>query len=270
MKKIGRLFVITLSFLCFISVAMAGEITFKDPKGDDKGPGNYIYPTDGVYKPGSFDLREFKVGQSGSKIDFSVDVGAKLEDPWGMGCGFAIQMVFIFIDIDGKPNSGHTEGLPGLNIKFDPKNAWDKVVILSPQKASRVNQEAKNKVAELAADIVVPNNTSGSGKTIKGKIDMKDLGQGDPLKWKYQVVVQSNEGFPAKTDFLMRKVNEFEGQHRFGGGNDMDCDPHVIDILAGAGAGTDDEIKLQQDMLSYQCDDEGKAVKQATLTMVGK
>ena len=49
--------------------------------------------------------------------------------------------------------------------------------------------------------------------------------------------MQSNEGFPDRTDLLTRKVNEFEGQHRFGGGNDADCDPHAMDILAGKGEG---------------------------------
>ena len=60
---------------------------------------------------------------------------------------------------------------------------------------------------------------------------LDELGGGDPATWRYQVVVQSNEGFPEKTDLLTRKVNEFEGQHRFGGGTDFDCDPHVMDIL---------------------------------------
>jgi hypothetical protein len=43
--------------------------------------------------------------------------------------------------------------------------------------------------------------------------------------------MQSNEGFPDKGDLLTRKVNEFEGQHRFGGGTDYNCDPHVLDML---------------------------------------
>ena len=56
-------------------------------------------------------------------------------------------------------------------------------------------------------------------------------GSGDPSTWKYQVFMQSNEGFPADDDLLTRRVNEFEGQHRFGGGTDYDCDPHVMDML---------------------------------------
>jgi hypothetical protein len=80
--------------------------------------------------------------------------------------------------------------------------------------------------------------------------------------------MQSNEGFPAKTDLLTRRVNEFEGQHRFGGGNDMDCDPHVMDILASPANGGADEVAAQHEMLAYECDLDGNAVKSATLRMV--
>lgn len=68
--------------------------------------------------------------------------------------------------------------------------------------------------------------------------------------------MQSNEGFPADDDLLTRRVNEFEGQHRFGGGSDFMCDPHVMDVLG------------DHAMLAYECGDDGGAVKKATLTMV--
>jgi hypothetical protein len=84
------------------------------------------------------------------------------------------------------------------------------------------------------------------------------------------VVVQSNEGFPDKADLLSRKVNEFEGQHRFGGGNDSDCDPHVMDILAGKGEGKPEEAQAQYDMLKYECGADGSSVKRATLSVVRK
>jgi hypothetical protein len=75
--------------------------------------------------------------------------------------------------------------------------------------------------------------------------------------------MQSNEGFPAGSDFLTRKVNEYEGQHRWGGGNDGDCDPHVMDVLEGPDA-------KQADMLAYECGPEGNSVKKATLKMIKK
>jgi carbohydrate-binding DOMON domain-containing protein len=246
--------------------ARAEGVKFMDPTGDDKGPGNYTYPTDAVYTPGSFDLTEFEVG-SGDNPDFKVTVNDRLNDPWGMGVGFATQMVFIFIDT--KPG-GHTEGLPGLNLQFAADSAWDKVIILSPQPQSRATAEVKAKAANLAADIIVPRRTGGAGRTISAKVKLEELGGGDPSKWGYQVVVQSNEGFPDKSDLLTRKVNEFEGQHRFGGGNDGDCDPHVMDILAPKGEGKPEEAQAQYDMLKYECGADGSSVKKATLVMVRK
>ena len=245
--------------LAFGSAAHAVEFT--DPVGDDKGPGNYTYPTDGVYKPGSFDLTRLAVTKSGSNVEFAVDVNANLEDPWGMGTGFAVQMVFIFIKSGA---GGHTATPPGVNAQFAPGHEWNKLVVLSPQRKARVVGEAEAKTGVMAKDIVVPNITRGSGRTIKGTVPLSELGgDGNVDAWGYQVVMQSNEGFPAGNDFLTRKVNEYEGQHRWGGGNDGDCDPHIMDVLDGPDA-------KQADMLAYTCGPNGESVKKATLKMIKK
>ena len=89
--------------------------------------------------------------------------------------------------------------------------------------------------------------TRAQGKTLIAVVDRKQLGGMPQPTWGYQVLMQSNEGFPAKTDLLTRKVNEFEGQHRFGGGSDYDNDPHVMDILVPAGG---DPVKKQHEILS--------------------
>ena len=261
-----RLRNVLAAFVVLFSFAVpAQELTFKDPVGDDNGPGKYVYPTDPVYKAGSFDLTELKVTQKGDKVTFAVSVNSDLEDPWGMKVGFAVQMVFIHVKTG---EGGFTKGLPGTNVQFAPEDAWNRCVILSPQPAGRVRAEVKQKAADLAAGIVVPEETTGKGRTITATVDKKALGEGDIARWGYQVIAQSNEGFPDKTDLLTRKVNEFEGQHRFGGGTDFDCDPHVIDILAGHGKGDKSEIDEQHKMLAYECNPDGTAKKMATLRMV--
>ena len=249
--------------------ARAQEIVFKDPVGDDKGPGKYVYPTDPVYKPGSFDLTELKVTQKGDKVTFAVSVNSDLEDPWSMPApaNFSVQMVFVFIQ---NAKGGLTKGVPGLNIQFAPDSAWNKVVILAPQPQGRVKAEVRDKAADLKDFVVVPAETSGKGRTITGTVDKKELGEGDITKWGYQVVMQSNEGFPDKNDVLTRKVNEYEGQHRFGGGTDSDCDPHVIDVLAGKAVGDKSEIEEQYKMLAYECNADGTSKKMATLKMIKK
>ena len=269
MKNWIRIPVLVLFTVLVASAALGQEVSFKDPTGDDKGPGNYVYPTDKVYKPGSFDLTEFKMKVSGEKAEFSVTVNSNLEDAWGMGGGFAIQMAFIFIQTDAKEGR-FDKGLPGLNIAFAPEDGWNKCVILSPQPQNRVASEVENKAGWAKGVVVVPARTRGMGRTISGTVPLKDLGTGDPTKWGFQVVMQSNEGFPDKPDVLTRKVNEFEGQHRFGGGNDGDCDPHVADLLAGKGTGDKSEIEAQSKMLAYECNPDGTSKKMATLTMIRK
>jgi len=252
------------------TAALAQSVSFKDPTGDDNGPGGYSYPTDAVYKKGSFDLTGLDVKQKGDKVDIDVSVNAQLEDPWKMGTGFSVQMIFVFIDTDHKEGSGNTKGLPGLNVQFAPEDAWDKVIVLSPQGPSRVKAEVESKAAAMAKDIVIPTRVKGAGRTISATVPMSALGSGDVSTWGYQVVVQSNEGFPASTDLLTRKVNEYEGQHRFGGGTDSDCDPHVMDLLAGSGTGDAAEADAQHQMLKYTCGADGAAGTLATLKMVRK
>lgn len=256
-----KLSTLCLAGLFALGATQANAVEFSDAKGDDNGPGNYVYPTDSVYKAGSFDMTRFAATKSGDAVEFAVDVNSSLEDPWGMGVGFAVQMIYIFVNT-GK--GAHLDTPPGLNVDFAAGNGWDKLVILSPQKKGRVLGEAKVKAAKIVNDIVLPNLTRGSNRTIKGSVPLAELGgDGNVDGWSYQVVMQSNEGFPAESDLLSRKVNEYEGQHRFGGGNDGDCDPHVMDLLEGPGS-------TQKDMLAHTCAPSGESVKKATLKMIKK
>ena len=72
---------------------VAGDVAFEDPAGDDNGPGTYVYPTDAVYTPGSFDLVGFEIEDKGKKLNVGVSLNANLDDPWGMDVGFATQMI---------------------------------------------------------------------------------------------------------------------------------------------------------------------------------
>src|SRR3954468_3431703 len=138
------------------AAAFGQQVTFKDPTGDDNGPGEYKYPTDAVYKAGSFDLTQFTAKKSGDKVDFEVTLNSNLEDPWKMGQGFSVQMVMIFIDQDHKEGSGFTDAIPGLYVKFAPADAWDKAIILSPQGSARVHAEVSSKAPSMKDAVVVP------------------------------------------------------------------------------------------------------------------
>ena len=188
---------------------------------------------------------------TGDTVEFRVTLNQRIDDPWESrnwgGNGFSLQMVFVHIDTT--PDQGATHALPGVNVRFADAEAWDKVVLISPQGPTRVNSEVEAKAPDDKARVVVPKVTRASGKTLIAIVDAAALGGPPQPGWGYQVLMQSNEGFPAKTDLLTRKVNEYEGQHRFGGGTDFDNDPHVIDLLAGKAQGTPDEAAAQHQAL---------------------
>jgi len=241
-----------------------------DPDGDDHGPGSYKYPTDAVYKPRSFDLRKLEVIDKGDDVELRVTVGAAIEDPWnsstwpdGGGNGFSLQFVQVYVDTDHVAGSGHTKPLPGLGgAQFAANEAWDKVILISPQPRTRLGTELKGKAGAMRGSAIIPKITRASGKTLIAIVRKSDLGQPAPT-WGWQAVMQSNEGFPVGRDILTRPVNQVAGPHRFGGGHDEECDPHVIDIFAGRAKGEASEVAAQHGALKWAC---GGAV--ATIPMI--
>ena len=52
-----------------------------DPSGDDNGPGSYVYPTDGAFNPGSFDLTGFDVYRDGDSVRLVTSVRGAINNP---------------------------------------------------------------------------------------------------------------------------------------------------------------------------------------------
>ena len=189
-------------------------------------------------------------------VEFRIEVSQRIEDPWDSpawnGNGFSVQFAQVYIDTD-RDASGHTQGLPGVNVNFE--QPWNYVVLISPQPNSRVQAEISEKAGDLAGSSVVPERTWSRGRTLYARVPRSTFGESDPATWGVQVLMQSNEGYPTARDILTRRVNEYEGPHRFGGGDDQDCDPHVMDILAGSATGEAAEADAQHQALStFTCD----------------
>ncbi len=254
------------------AAAFAEEITFQDPEGDDDGPGVYTYPTDRAYTRGSFDITEVEIEYDDETVEFSVEVNGRVEDPWDSpawnGNGFSVQFAQIYIDLDRADPAGNTAGLAGTNVNFEP--GWNRVVLISPQPNSRVAAEVAEKATAVADSVVIPSRTWARGRQIFARTPRSAFGDSDPATWAVQVIMQSNEGYPAAADLLTRRVNEFEGPHRFGGGSDYNCDPHVIDMLAGQATGDAAEVGMQHEALSaFECAADGTGT-QATVSFIAR
>lgn len=242
-----------------VSTADALKIRFKDPRKDDKGPGKYTYPTHSSYRKGDFDLRRVTIKTSGSNIVIRVRFQNRIRDVWKSktwgGNGFSVQFAQLYIRT--RKGKGWKSALPGMNVRF--RKPWNKVILLSPQGKTRLKQEINLKARRFKKGIIIPTTTRASGKNLIAVIPKSALG-GLSKTWGYQVLIQSNEGYPNKKDLLTRRVNEYGGAHRFGGGHDGMCDPHVIDMLAGRAKGRSSERKAQYKALRYNCKKKKRAV----------
>ena len=247
--------------------AHAGDVAFADPKGDDNGPGSYVYPTKADYKKGSFDLTNLEIKEKGAELEITITVAAAIEDPWDSarwptpGNGFSLQMFQLYVDTDGKAGSGEATTLPGMNGTFADDSRWEKVVFISPQANKEIATRLDQKAKAMKDKVVLPTKVSAKGKKVTAVIKKSDLAV-DLKKAGFQLLVASNEGYDnqPQNGVLARTVNEFEGEHRFGGGDDSDVDPNFVDCLAGAGKGGDDEVKAQHDMLKFDAGKKQKAV----------
>lgn len=244
------------------AVARAENLTFEDPKGDDDGWGKMVYPTGKDYKRGSFDITKVEITEEGEDVVFEIHLAADVEDPWSSkdwgGNGFSVQFAQIYLDTDGKKRSGERKGVPGSYVEFTPDSYYEKVVLVSPQPASKLQGELGSKARFLARRAVIPTRTEARKRSIVARVPKSVVGT--PSKsWGVQVVMLSNEGFAAPEDVLSRKVNEYEGEHRFGGGCDGFGDPHVVDMLGP---------KQHAQLAAHTCADVVAKAKVAKISMV--
>lgn len=202
-------------------------LTIKDPKGDDRGPGNYTYPTDGVFKPGNFDIAEFVVGMDNKNLVFRFKLNGPIENPWGSPNGLAVQALDVYIDVDHKPGSGARMLLPGRNAAVSAEDAWDYVIWAEGWTPGfyKVGAEGKPVKVDTALKITV----DPVARTVTLRVP-KDAIPGDPETFGYLGVMLGQEGFPAAGVWRVRDVEPAAAQWRFGGGPKDTNHTRIIDV----------------------------------------
>jgi len=95
-----------------------------DPAGDDNGPGSYVYPTDGAFNAGSFDLTKFDVYQDGGDVRLVTTIQGAINNPWG-GNGMSTQRLNIYVK--GGADATSTPLLPGSNM--NAAGAWSRAIV---------------------------------------------------------------------------------------------------------------------------------------------
>ena len=222
-----------------------------DPTGDDNGPGGYLYPTDGAFNAGSFDLTAFDVYRDGDSVRMVTRIAGAINNPWG-GNGMSTQRLNIYVRDAGAGGTAATPLLPGTNMAA--AGPWSRAVVADGRHESSTYGEgvydpaltkvgpADLQVLPTSHQIVVTIGAGAFGGTdlsaatyqvslFSDADDGEGIGNVRPV---YSLDCYNGIGCPG-----------FIKQYRFGGGagtwdpgigsQDTDTrDPNAVDIVSGS------------------------------------
>lgn len=188
----------------------------EDPQGDDRGPGEYTYPTDAVFEPGVFDLKSFSVGYDDANLVFKLGFYGPVPNPWGSPNGLAVQTLDVYVDKDPGAGTGARLLLPGRNAALEEGSGWEYAIWAEGWTPQFVAPDA-NGVAKQVTTVSFKIIVDPASSTVTLRVPREAFGEGDPAAWGYTAAVMSQDGFPSPGVWRIRNGQEAAEQWRFGG-----------------------------------------------------
>ncbi|MHA2294689.1 MAG: glucodextranase DOMON-like domain-containing protein [Candidatus Hodarchaeales archaeon] len=207
----------------FGGVTMTEIFSMNDPAEDEHG----IYPTnpqmhpDGdVTKQGLMDILRFRIGYDSDNVIFEFKFAA-MTNVWNSPAGYSHPLMQVYIDKDNVKGSGSTECDQNGHFSIEEEHAWEVMV----------------RADGWLQYIYWPNGTETSGVTTLADAIDKIIVYKAPLSvvgtptddWSYVVVVGSQD-FQAFREFYTQPQ-----EWKFGGGDDSEYDPNLVDLLTPEG-----------------------------------
>ncbi len=239
------LLVLVLTSVLLAGVAYSQEpmvvvFSASDPVGDDKGTGNYTYPTNAVFRSGVFDLTGFMVMKNSTHVALLVFLRDLGGNPWNGPAGFCLQHVQIYVRTTA---SGVTNtSTYGLRVTIADDYAWHYAVLLTPgwgeepapQGQVSAIYDASGTLVAKAGETDFTVYTDTSLNAIVALISTSILADVENIAdWKYVVTVSGYDGFEASK---LRAVGLAAEEWKFGGADTYalaaSVAPLVIDLLA--------------------------------------
>lgn len=223
----------------------ASLLDIKDAIGDDKGTGYYQYPQDRRLKRGTFDIKNFRVFEEGDVIGFEITMRNYIMRSWedtGKSDfqGFVANLWDIYIDIDGIPNSGYEDALPGRDVLFADKMGWEKVVMICPMNPNEIEEILRENTDNLdfqgrVDDIIIPDYIEIQGNKAIVKISKQKLPRISE-KSGFQCFAMGYNDVVSSNRLLNRDIKAFTTHEDFGGGSNEYGEPTIIDMIVPEGA----------------------------------
>ncbi|HZY43995.1 MAG TPA: glucodextranase DOMON-like domain-containing protein, partial [Anaerolineae bacterium] len=206
-------------------------LSVDDPVGDDHGSGKYTYPTDGVFKPGVFDIKHFEVGYDDKHLAFKITFAGPIPNPWGSPNNLAVQTLDVYIDKDPGAGTGARKLLPGRNASLPKGDGWDVAVWAEGWTPGVFTPDADGNpkhVDNLDFKVLV----DAGQQQVTLRVPLSVFGDNfDPTKAGYTVMVMSQDGFPAPGVWRIRDVDPTASQWRLGGSSGDINHTRIIDLV---------------------------------------
>jgi hypothetical protein len=287
------------------TLEITGELvlvrSFEDAPDDDHGPNQgadpslyYRYPTNPVFHPGSFDIREVEIIDEGDWIDFRVVIG-ELTSPdepnaadWNATYPPAtvcripervdlnMQNLIIFIDSE---KGGATTALPNRYADIARWDAWEYALVAEGWWKGVLASNGSNDLfswTKHKADTEFWFCTNHVDNSLDLHVSKEVLG--NPTEevirdWDIIAIMSGHDGDSNDENFgSLRWVNEGSpSEWQFGGGlngeGGRERDANIIDVAVSAGEGKTSG-KSQEEMLDYTADDANARFRDGEMAVV--
>jgi hypothetical protein len=202
-------------------VESAQSLTWNDPKSDDNGPGEFVYPS-GAYPKGSFDLRDLTVSWSENDVTFAASV-ANLPRA---GSVAIVPLVDVYVDVNRLSGAGSASVLARRGQAVVERDAaWEYAIALTPKNAA-LYQGLPGGEQRL----LMTRPASASGDSFSATFPRRIL-RGEPRQWRLTAAAGGAEATQRDEPPAPIAVQANATQKAFGGAPGPKMPPHFVDIL---------------------------------------
>jgi hypothetical protein len=208
----------------------------QDPKGDDQGTGDYVYPSNRKASPGIFDLTEVRISQDQESVYFQLGFSELSHAQISSEEAFNGTFAAVVIDTDGLEGSGNTRlFFDNGNFQLPDSDAYEFAIEVSNAGVLVYDQNWVWQALFLEA---LSLDDHLKGNQIFFAVPQQIIGSPNE-NWKIQVLTGGEYGgwrTPGYGVGSFMKVGRFPSADRGGGGTDSDYSPNVYDILTPEGS----------------------------------
>ena len=209
-----------------------------DPNGDDNGPGNYAYPTNGAFQPGAYDIQQFQVFDAGTDVIFRLKT-RDLTPTFGSPLG--AQLVDVYVHDPTATTTSTTASNPTRNFTIAAPFAWSQLIQVQGFGQRYIDANG----ATLGTVAISANSIS---HYITVRVPKASLGTPGP-GWGFTVVLAGQDGFSSDQ---ARGFQPTPQDFQFGVCAAAIADPHcttspslvpkAMDVITGPGVTQSDEL----------------------------